>query len=76
MKYRRLGNTGLAISEVCLGTVQLGMNYGFPATHYYNNPDETSATPGLQQTATERFDHALSAAGHVNASVDKVEAAR
>jgi aryl-alcohol dehydrogenase-like predicted oxidoreductase len=43
MKYRRLGNTGLAISEVCLGTVQLGKNHGFPGTDYYKRPDVKSA---------------------------------
>ena len=43
MKYRRLGNTGLAISEVSLGTVQLGMSYGFPGTDYHEKPDEKSA---------------------------------
>lgn len=30
MKYRRLGRTELLVSEVALGTVELGMEYGIP----------------------------------------------
>ena len=43
MRYRRLGSTGLNVSEVSLGTVQLGMDYGFPGTDHHKNPDEKSA---------------------------------
>ncbi len=27
MKYRRLGNTGLKVSELCLGTMTFGKNF-------------------------------------------------
>ena len=30
MNYRRLGRTNLQVSEISLGTVELGMDYGIP----------------------------------------------
>ncbi|MEN9934129.1 MAG: hypothetical protein RLZZ387_708 [Chloroflexota bacterium] len=31
MQYRRLGRTGLQVSEIALGTVELGLDYGIPS---------------------------------------------
>ena len=38
MRYRELGNTGLRVSEVALGTVELGLNYGFTGSAHYQRP--------------------------------------
>ena len=49
MKYKRLGNTGLKVSEIGLGTVELGMNYGFPGTDYYQKPEQQEAVRLVQR---------------------------
>ena len=41
LKYRRLGRTELLVSEIALGTVELGMEYGIPA-------DGVSAVPSAK----------------------------
>ena len=38
MKSRPLANTGLTVSEIALGTVELGMEYGFRGSAYYSPP--------------------------------------
>jgi aryl-alcohol dehydrogenase-like predicted oxidoreductase len=38
VKYRTLGNTGLTVSEVALGTVELGLDYGFKESDHYHRP--------------------------------------
>lgn len=38
MRYRSLGNTGLVVSEIALGTVELGLDYGFKASPHYKRP--------------------------------------
>ena len=38
MRYRPLGNTGLQVSEISLGTVELGLDYGFKESGYYTRP--------------------------------------
>src|SRR5215831_18533046 len=43
MKYRLLGNTGLEVSEIALGTVELGMNYGFRGSTRYQQPEPQEA---------------------------------
>ena len=43
MNYRPLGNTGLTVSEVTLGTVELGMDYGFRGSEYDRRPDPEEA---------------------------------
>lgn len=43
MRYRRLGRTGLAVSEVSLGTVELGMDYGMPVAGEHLRPSEAQA---------------------------------
>lgn len=39
MEYRTLGNTGLSVSAVTLGTVELGLDYGFRGSPHYQRPD-------------------------------------
>jgi aryl-alcohol dehydrogenase-like predicted oxidoreductase len=43
--YRRLGRTGLEVSALALGTVELGLDYGIPAPGHYGRP---SATEGVR----------------------------
>jgi aryl-alcohol dehydrogenase-like predicted oxidoreductase len=38
MRYKPLGLTGLKVSEITLGTVEFGMNYGFRGTGNYERP--------------------------------------
>src|SRR5258706_11917662 len=39
MRYRLLGGTGLRISEISLGTVEIGLDYGFKGSQHYARPD-------------------------------------
>ena len=43
MHYRTLGRTGLQVSALALGTVELGLDYGIEATGIFGRPDEASA---------------------------------
>jgi 1-deoxyxylulose-5-phosphate synthase len=43
MQYKRLGNTDLKISRITLGTVELGIDYGFRGSEHYNRPDRLEA---------------------------------
>ncbi len=43
MHYSDLGNTGLKISRLALGTVELGMDYGFRGSVHYKRPDKDEA---------------------------------
>ncbi len=43
MNYRRLGRTGLLVSEISLGTVELGMDYGIPVGNEHRRPAEADA---------------------------------
>jgi 1-deoxyxylulose-5-phosphate synthase len=43
MKLRRLGNTQLLASEIALGTVELGLDYGIPADGGHLRPLESEA---------------------------------
>jgi aryl-alcohol dehydrogenase-like predicted oxidoreductase len=43
MRYRRLGRTGLNVSEISLGTVEIGMPYGIAENGHVAVPDESSA---------------------------------
>jgi 1-deoxyxylulose-5-phosphate synthase len=43
MRYRRLGRTKLMVSEVSLGTAELGMNYGIRTGTDSNKPDREDA---------------------------------
>ena len=43
MEYQQLGNTGLRVSRVALGTVELGMDYGFRGSAHYRRPDLSEA---------------------------------
>ena len=47
MKYRRLGRTDLQVSEISLGTVELGMDYGIPAQGDHLQPFEADAARTL-----------------------------
>jgi aryl-alcohol dehydrogenase-like predicted oxidoreductase len=44
MNYRRLGRTNLHVSEISLGTVELGMDYGIPVQGERRQPSEADAT--------------------------------
>jgi aryl-alcohol dehydrogenase-like predicted oxidoreductase len=39
MRYRPLGDTGLQVSEISLGTVEIGLDYGFKGDNCYAKPD-------------------------------------
>ncbi len=43
MTYRTLGRTGLAVSALALGTVELGMDYGIAAPGHFARPAEAAA---------------------------------
>src|SRR5258708_32455121 len=43
MQYSSLGNTGLKVSRLALGTVELGMDYGFRGSSHYKKADATDA---------------------------------
>jgi aryl-alcohol dehydrogenase-like predicted oxidoreductase len=49
MKLRRLGNTDLVVSEVALGTVELGLDYGIPANGAHIRPSEADAAQLLNE---------------------------
>jgi len=44
MNYRRLGRTGLRVSEISLGTVELGLDYGVPVHGEHLRPSEERAS--------------------------------
>ena len=44
MRYRRLGRTGFEVSEISLGTVEIGMPYGIAENGHVAAPDETAAS--------------------------------
>ena len=44
MEYQQLGSTGLRVSKVALGTVELGLDYGFRGSEHYQRPDPQEAT--------------------------------
>ena len=39
MRYRTLGDTGLTVSEISLGTAEIGLDYGFKGNAHYGKPD-------------------------------------
>ncbi len=41
--YRTLGRTGLSVSPISLGTVELGMDYGIPVPGHYGQPSKSAA---------------------------------
>jgi aryl-alcohol dehydrogenase-like predicted oxidoreductase len=43
MTYRTLGRTGLTVSALALGTVELGMDYGIAAPGHFARPAEAAA---------------------------------
>jgi aryl-alcohol dehydrogenase-like predicted oxidoreductase len=43
VNYRRLGRTGLRVSEIGLGTVELGLDYGVPVADEHLRPPEEQA---------------------------------
>jgi aryl-alcohol dehydrogenase-like predicted oxidoreductase len=47
MRYRRLGRTGFHVSEISLGTVEIGMAYGIAAEGERQPPDESEASKML-----------------------------
>lgn len=49
MRQRRLGRTGLMVSEISLGTVELGLDYGIRPVGDDARPDESAAAALLNQ---------------------------
>ena len=50
MNYRTLGRTGLRVSEISLGTVEIGLDYGVPVDGENLRPPEESAAHLLNRT--------------------------
>jgi len=48
-KRRRLGRTGLMVSEISLGTVELGLDYGVPIHEEHRRPPEDQAASLLNR---------------------------
>ena len=51
MIYRELGNIGLKVSNIALGTVSLGLDYGIKVPGKYRRPKEADAINLMQQAA-------------------------
>src|ERR1700761_8221129 len=49
MKLRRLGNSQLLASEIALGTVELGLDYGIPGEESHLRPPESEAIRVLNE---------------------------
>jgi len=49
MEFRRLGRTGLNVSQIGLGTVELGLEYGIAAEGTLRKPSRTEAAQLLNQ---------------------------
>lgn len=62
IRTRPLGNTGIQVSEVALGTVELGMDYGFRGGSHYHKPDRAAAIR-LVRHAVERGVNLIDTAG-------------
>ncbi|MCC6589414.1 MAG: aldo/keto reductase [Bryobacterales bacterium] len=43
MRYRALGRTGLSVSELSFGAVEIGMDYGIPGAGDHGRPSEENA---------------------------------
>jgi aryl-alcohol dehydrogenase-like predicted oxidoreductase len=53
MRYRPLGNTGVQVSEIALGTAEIGLDYGFKGSRHYQRP-ATKESIRLIHTAIDR----------------------
>ena len=51
MNYHTLGRTGLKVSEIALGTVSLGADYGLPAPGEFGRPGRSDALRVIQMAA-------------------------
>ncbi|MBC8095872.1 MAG: aldo/keto reductase, partial [Akkermansiaceae bacterium] len=51
MNYRTLGRTGLRVSEISLGTVSLGADYGLPAPGEFGRPERRDAVRVIHEAA-------------------------
>jgi len=51
MEYRKLGNTGLEVSALSVGTVSLGVPYGIRVSGDYGMPDQLDAVRLLNEAA-------------------------
>ena len=49
MEYRELGKTGLSVSEISVGTVSLGMDYGIKAPGEFKRPSDSEAVDLLKK---------------------------
>ena len=49
MEFRRLGRTGLKVSQIGLGTVELGLEYGIPNEQGLRKPSTNEAAQVLNQ---------------------------
>jgi 1-deoxyxylulose-5-phosphate synthase len=49
MMYRQIGNTDLRVSEIALGTVELGLDYGVAGGNHNLKPAEADAIRLLDQ---------------------------
>jgi len=49
LEYKQLGKTGLRVSRIALGTVELGLDYGFRDSQRYTRPKPEDATRVLHR---------------------------
>lgn len=56
MRHRVLGRTGLSVSEIGLGTVELGMNYGLAIPGEFEQPDQADAIALVQAAVDAGID--------------------
>lgn len=57
MNQRRFGRTGLMVSEVSLGTVELGLDYGIRAAGEDGRPDESAAAALLNRALDDGINY-------------------
>ena len=64
MEYRELGRTGLRVSALSLGTVELGLDYGIPVPNDYGKPSRKEAIEIIEYAVDSGINLFDTAAGY------------